>query len=199
MHDACSAFHGARALAYNSAWEQPRRRVRTRRSGCARRRGASDWVHPGGRGPPPLLRGAKVSADKASVPGVVLKHARNMKEPSCLATSLSSKTASETREALWRRRFTLEETFRWPESDPSFPIGDLTSDSRRAGLDELRSRYALRLAQSEGKRSWHGWRWYGRYANNHCARAPAFCLRRSRRLRLHGGRRRVGRGHGGSQ
>ena len=52
-----------------------------------------------------------VTADKASVPGVVLVHARNMKEPWCLATSLSSKTSSEIVK-LYGRRFTIEETFR---------------------------------------------------------------------------------------
>ena len=82
-------------------------------------RPASDWVRPGGRAF--LIHGAKVTADLASVPGVVLVHARNMKEPWCLATSLSSKTASEIVK-LYGRRFTIEETFR-DTKDIRFGLG----------------------------------------------------------------------------
>ena len=45
-------------------------------------RPANEWVLPGGRAL--LIRGAKVTADKASVPGVVLVHARNMKGNRCV-------------------------------------------------------------------------------------------------------------------
>jgi len=82
-------------------------------------RPASEWVRPDGRAF--LIRGAKVTGDKASVPGVVLVHARNMKEPWCLATSLSSKTASEIVK-LYGRRFTIEETFR-DTKDIRFGLG----------------------------------------------------------------------------
>ena len=82
-------------------------------------RPANEWVLPGGRAL--LIRGAKVTADKASVPGVVLVHARNMKEPWCLATSLSSKTATEIVK-LYGRRFTIEETFR-DTKDIRFGLG----------------------------------------------------------------------------
>ena len=82
-------------------------------------RTANEWVLPGGRAL--LIRGAKVTADKASVSGVVLVHARNMKEPWCLATSLSSKTASEIVK-LYNRRFTIEETFR-DTKDIRFGLG----------------------------------------------------------------------------
>jgi Transposase DDE domain len=82
-------------------------------------RPASEWVRPGGRAF--LIRGAKVTADKASVPGVVLVHARGMKEPWCLATSLASKTASEVVK-LYGRRFTIEETFR-DTKDIRFGLG----------------------------------------------------------------------------
>ena len=61
------------------------------------------------------------SADKAGVPAVVLVHARNMKEPWCIATSLSSKTASEVVK-LYGRRFTIEETFR-DTKDIRFGLG----------------------------------------------------------------------------
>jgi hypothetical protein len=82
-------------------------------------RPANDWVHAAGRAT--LIRGAKVTADKARVPGVVLVHARNMKEPWCLATSLSDKTASEIVK-LYARRFTIEETFR-DTKDIRFGLG----------------------------------------------------------------------------
>lgn len=80
---------------------------------------ASEWVHAAGRAS--MIRGAKVTADKAQVPAVVLVHARNMKEPWCLATSLSDKTASEIVK-LYGRRFTIEETFR-DTKDIRFGLG----------------------------------------------------------------------------
>ena len=52
-----------------------------------------------------MIRTAKVTEDKATVPAVVVVHARNMKEPWCLATSLSANTASEVVK-LYGRRFT---------------------------------------------------------------------------------------------
>lgn len=82
-------------------------------------RPANEWVRPGGRAF--MIRDAKVTADKASVPAVVLVHARDMKEPWCLATSLSSKTASEIVKA-YGRRFTIEETFR-DTKDIRFGLG----------------------------------------------------------------------------
>ncbi len=80
---------------------------------------ASEWVHPARRAS--MIRGAKVTADKAEVPAVVFVHARNMKEPWCLATSLSDKTASEIVK-LYGRRFTIEETFR-DTKDIRFGLG----------------------------------------------------------------------------
>ena len=68
-----------------------------------------------------MLRDAKVTADKTSVPAVVLVHARNMKEAWCLATSLSEETASEVVK-LYGRRFTIEETFR-DTKDLRFGLG----------------------------------------------------------------------------
>lgn len=82
-------------------------------------RTAGEWVASGGRAI--MMRGAKVTADKATVPAVVLVHARNMKEPWCIATSLSSKTASEVVK-LYGRRFTIEETFR-DTKDIRFGLG----------------------------------------------------------------------------
>jgi len=82
-------------------------------------RAASEWVRPGGRAL--LIRDAKVTGDQASIPGVVLVHAAKMKEPWCLATSLSKKTASEIVK-LYGRRFTIEETFR-DTKDIRFGLG----------------------------------------------------------------------------
>ncbi len=82
-------------------------------------RTAGEWVASGGRAL--MMRGAKVTADKAAVPAVVLVHARNMKEPWCIATSLSGKTASEVVK-LYGRRFTIEETFR-DTKDIRFGLG----------------------------------------------------------------------------
>jgi len=82
-------------------------------------RAAQDWVRPDGRAF--MIRDAKVTADKASVPAVVLVHARNMKEPWCLATSLSAKRASEVVKK-YGRRFTIEETFR-DSKDIRFGLG----------------------------------------------------------------------------
>jgi len=82
-------------------------------------RTAGEWVASGGRAL--MMRGPKVTADKADVPAVVLVHARNMKEPWCIATSLSGKTASEVVK-LYGRRFTIEETFR-DTKDIRFGLG----------------------------------------------------------------------------
>lgn len=88
-------------------------------SAAGETRPASEWVASGGRAV--MMRGAKLTADKAVVPAVVLVHARNMKEPWCIATSLSSKTASEVVK-LYGRRFTIEETFR-DTKDIRFGLG----------------------------------------------------------------------------
>ena len=80
---------------------------------------AGEWVRPNGRAF--KIRGAKVTQDKAAVPAVVLVHAKNMKEPWCLATSLSEATAAEVVK-LYGRRFTIEETFR-DSKDIRFGLG----------------------------------------------------------------------------
>jgi hypothetical protein len=82
-------------------------------------RAAQDWVRPDGRAF--MVRDAKVTADKASVPAVVLVHARNMKEAWCLATSLAANRASEVVKK-YGRRFTIEETFR-DSKDIRFGLG----------------------------------------------------------------------------
>lgn len=70
---------------------------------------AEEWVPKTGRAT--MLKGVRVTADLAVVPAVVVVHQAKMKEPWCLATSLSARTASEV-VALYGKRFTIEETFR---------------------------------------------------------------------------------------
>lgn len=82
-------------------------------------RTASAWVPASGRAT--MLRNVKVTKDKAEVPAVVVKHAKNMKAPWCLATSLSSQRASYVVK-LYGKRFTIEETFR-DQKDLRFGLG----------------------------------------------------------------------------
>lgn len=81
---------------------------------------ASEWVPGGGRAL--MLRNVEVTQRKRSeVPAVVLVKAKNMREPWCLATSLSDCSASEVVK-LYKRRFTIEETFR-DQKNPRFGLG----------------------------------------------------------------------------
>ncbi|HEU4410910.1 MAG TPA: hypothetical protein VFS43_37000 [Polyangiaceae bacterium] len=64
---------------------------------------------------------ARVTADRAPVPAVVVVHAAKMKEPWCLATSLAERTAQDVI-ALYGKRFSIEETFR-DEKDIHFGLG----------------------------------------------------------------------------
>ena len=86
---------------------------------AAETRAASEWVRPDGRAL--MMRAVKVTADKATVPAVVLVHARDMKEAWCLATSLGTSTASEVVKT-YGRRFTIEESFR-DAKDIRFGVG----------------------------------------------------------------------------
>ena len=79
---------------------------------------ASDWI---GSGRAKMLRNARVTADRAEIPAVVLVHARGMKEAWCLATSLHEKSAQDVVK-LYAKRFTIEETFR-DEKDLHFGLG----------------------------------------------------------------------------
>ncbi len=72
-------------------------------------RSANEWVLPTGRAL--MLRNAKVTADRAEVPAVVVVHAKGMKEPWCLVTSRKDFTASQVVKR-YGRRFSIEETFR---------------------------------------------------------------------------------------
>lgn len=73
------------------------------------RRTAAQWVPASGRAL--RLPGARVTADGAQVGAVVCVKKKGMKEPWCLATSLSAVAASQV-VTLYGRRFRTEESFR---------------------------------------------------------------------------------------
>ncbi len=73
------------------------------------RRKAREWVGPGGR--MRVLREARVTGARQSVPVVVCVQDRGMKDAWCLATSRSDLTGSALKQA-YGRRFSVEETFR---------------------------------------------------------------------------------------
>lgn len=80
---------------------------------------ANHWVPSTGRAL--KIAPARVTADRTGVPGVVVVHAKAMKEPWCLATSLAERPASEIVK-LYSKRFTIEETFR-DQKDIHFGMG----------------------------------------------------------------------------
>jgi hypothetical protein len=101
---------------------------------------AVEWLASGGR--PRMLRGAAVTADKAPVGAVVVVHAKRMKDPWCLATSLADEKAADII-ALYARRFTIEETFR-DQKDMRFGLGLSATHIRRTDRrDRLLLLFAL--------------------------------------------------------
>lgn len=70
---------------------------------------AAAWLPPSGRAT--CLRDAKLTADRAEVPMVVVVHNKKMKEPWCLASSRRNDSATAIKK-LYGRRFTIEESFR---------------------------------------------------------------------------------------
>ncbi|NJN00386.1 MAG: IS4 family transposase [Aquincola sp.] len=81
---------------------------------------ASEWVPANGRAL--MIRGASVTKqNRVEVPAVVVVHAKNMKEPWCLATTLSERKAADIIK-LYGKRFTIEETFR-DQKNPRFGLG----------------------------------------------------------------------------
>jgi hypothetical protein len=70
---------------------------------------ARDWVPIGGQAK--MLRGVQITADKTSIPAVVVKHQKGMKEAWCLATNRVDLGAAGVVK-LYARRFSIEETFR---------------------------------------------------------------------------------------
>lgn len=93
------------------------------------RRAAEDWVPKTGRAT--MLRGARVTQDRAEVAAVVVVKAARMQEPWCLATSLSGKKAGDVVK-LYGKRFTIEETFR-DAKDIRFGMGLSATHIRDAG------------------------------------------------------------------
>ncbi len=73
------------------------------------RRAAADWVGKGGRAV--KLSGAALTASEHPVGAVVCVHAKDMKEPWCLASSLGDATAREIVDA-YAKRWTIEPSFR---------------------------------------------------------------------------------------
>lgn len=73
------------------------------------RKTAAQWVPENGRAT--MLRGARVTRHRSEVPAVVVVHAKNMREPWCLATTLAERKAADVVK-LYGKRFTIEETFR---------------------------------------------------------------------------------------
>lgn len=72
-------------------------------------RPAQKWVPDNGRAR--LLKGAMVTHRQTPVPSLVFVKAKKMKEPWCIASSLSGVSASQIVK-LYGRRFTIEEAFR---------------------------------------------------------------------------------------
>jgi len=80
---------------------------------------AADWVPASGR--PRLLRGARVTCNKAPVAAVVCVHARGMKDPWCLASSRGDLPATAIVK-LYGKRFQIEESFR-DSKDARYGLG----------------------------------------------------------------------------
>ena len=90
---------------------------------------AAEWVPPSGHAK--MLKGVAVTADKTSVPAVVVKHGKGMKDAWCLATSRADDGAAAVVK-LYSRRFTIEETFR-DTKDIRFGMGLSSTHIRDAG------------------------------------------------------------------
>ncbi len=104
-------------------------------------RSGNDWVLPTGRAL--MLRGARVTDDRAAVPAVVVVHARGMKEPWCMVTSRKDFTASQVTKR-YGRRFSIEETFR-DTKDLRFGLG---LKATHIGKPERRDRMLLLVAMA---------------------------------------------------
>jgi hypothetical protein len=80
---------------------------------------AADWVGKGGRAR--MLRDVEITAAKRPVPAIVCVHAKGMKEPWCIATSLRDGPAREIVNH-YAKRWTIEPGFR-DEKDLRFGMG----------------------------------------------------------------------------
>ena len=99
-------------------------------------RPAEDWVGSGGR--PRTLRNAFVTAERYQVGTVVCVHAKDMKEPWCLAASTSSDTAKQLMRT-YGKRWGIEAAFR-DTKDLRFGMG---MASIRVSTPERRDRLWL--------------------------------------------------------
>jgi len=104
-------------------------------------RPAHEWVPATGRAT--KIVDARVTRDRAVVGAVVVVHAKHMKEPWCLATSLKERPASEIVK-LYSKRFTIEETFR-DTKDIHFGMGLSATHIRDA---DRRDRLLLLVAMA---------------------------------------------------
>lgn len=100
---------------------------------------AADLVPPNGRAR--LISAVEITGKKKPLPAVVVVKKKGMKEAWCLATSLSTKSATEIVQ-LYGRRFTIEEAFR-DTKDIHFGLGLSATHIRGA---ERRDRLLLILA-----------------------------------------------------
>lgn len=91
-------------------------------------RTAEEWLEPSGRAK--MLRGVRVTHDRAEIPAVVVTKGARMKDAWYLATSLKATTASEVVK-LYGKRFTIEETFR-DTKDLHFGMGLSATHIRNA-------------------------------------------------------------------
>jgi Transposase DDE domain len=80
---------------------------------------AADWVGKGGRAR--MLRDVEITAARRPVPAIVCVHAKGMKEPWCIATSLRDGPAREIVNH-YAKRWTIEPGFR-DEKDLRFGMG----------------------------------------------------------------------------
>lgn len=70
---------------------------------------AAEWIPISGHAK--MLRDVLITADKTTIPAVVIKHQKGMKEAWCIATNRTDLGAAGVVK-LYARRFTIEETFR---------------------------------------------------------------------------------------
>jgi Transposase DDE domain len=102
-------------------------------------RPAKEWLLKSGRAR--MLKSVGVTVDQTPIAAVVCVHAKDMKDPWCLATSRADLSATQVVK-LYGRRFTIEETFR-DLKDPRYGFGLV---SHRVSKPERRDRLILLFA-----------------------------------------------------
>lgn len=103
---------------------------------------AADWIPVSGHAK--MLRDVHITADKTSIPAVVLKHQKGMKEAWCIATNRVDLGAAGVVK-LYARRFTVEETFR-DVKDNHFGMG---LSATHISVPERRDRLLLLSAMAQ--------------------------------------------------